>query len=63
MHRWKIKATYRINDGEMSRFKVVEELDEVANFIELGPHWDTIIDIKITRFEPSTLTVEQAEQL
>ncbi len=42
-----------------------EEISELHDLIENGPHWGTIIDCKITllRDAGSTLTIEEAEKL
>lgn len=61
MKRWNVKIIYRHDGGAKSVDHYIEELDEVAEIVEAGPHWDTIITIAITRYggDP-TLTVERA---
>jgi len=41
------------------------ELYELYNLVERGPHWDSIIDIRIVRagWSDGPLTVEEAEQM
>jgi hypothetical protein len=43
----------------------LEELEELHDRIERGPHWDTIERIEVFRAAPSTadLTVERSEEL
>lgn len=64
--RWAATVHYRADAGLVD---VAHDLDEIAdlhNLVERGPHWDTIDHITIVRAvagEPLTLTVEQAETL
>lgn len=44
----------------------LEELGDLERIVEDGPHWDTVVEIKINRIghlESPTLTVEQALKL
>lgn len=66
MHRrWKLSVSYRTDKGQKLEEHLLEELSQVDEIVEKGPHWDTIIDIYITRYEPDfpTLTIEQAEKM
>ncbi len=64
--RWAATAHYRADSGLID---VTHDLDEIADLhdlVERGPHWDTIDQIVIVRAaagEPLTLTLEQAERL
>lgn len=63
--RWKAKVYYRVNAGILLVDHEFEELSELHNLIERGPHWDTINKIEITLLRPaedSNLTVEAAEK-
>ena len=66
LRRWHAKVCYRAN---ASLIDVEHDLDEIADLhdlIERGPHWDTIELIEVRRVNHNaseTLTVEQAEQL
>jgi hypothetical protein len=62
--RWQAVVHYHSDNGLIG---VVFDFDEIADLhdlIERGPHWDTIETVSIFR-EPSreTLTIEQAEKL
>lgn len=65
--RWKALITYRReNDQRLVELFYLIELDEIQDIVERGPHFDTIIDIKITRInhvEDKNLTLEKAESL
>jgi hypothetical protein len=64
MKRWRVEIVYRTDNriGIMSGFDI-EELYELQDIVEDGPHWDTVIEIKIVRLEKSTLTLEEAAKL
>lgn len=64
--RWHVTILYRHNDGLVDIEYDLAEIDQLNALIERGPHWDTIVEIKIVRVnhnESVTLTVEEAEQL
>lgn len=62
--RWQVRITYRTKKGPLDIDHDVEEISEVHDLVEHGPHWDTIIGVYITRQGPaSRLTVEEAEEL
>jgi hypothetical protein len=69
--RWQATVEYRIDpvDGAEACVEVVHDLEEINDLhdlIERGPHWDAIIKIEIVRVNHITdadLTVEQAEKL
>jgi len=62
MTRWKATATYRTDTGPVEVTHDLAELADLHSLIERGPHWDTIIDIKIVRADgvDRSLTVEAA---
>lgn len=69
--RWQASVYYRgePQDGADVSIEVVHDLEELAdihNLVEAGPHWDTIERIEIVRVNhvtSETLTIEQAERL
>lgn len=63
--RWIATVHYRCTNGLVDVQHDLEELDELRDLVERGPHWDTIDHIKIVRSDRSydELTVEEAEQL
>jgi hypothetical protein len=64
--RWHAVAYYRTNEGTVDVHYDLEELYELHDLIEHGPHWDTIERIKVIRVNHVTtpdLTVEQAKKL
>lgn len=64
--RWQATIVYRTNSGPVDTVHTVNELEEIADLVERGPHWDTVIKIEITRInhnESETLTIEQAARL
>lgn len=48
MKRWKAVATYNSEAGPVDIEHDIEELDEIADLIERGPDWNSLIDIRIT---------------
>lgn len=59
--RWHAVVTYRLSAGPVDIEHDLVELDELHDLIERGPHWDAIIEIRVTRAEQGlTLTVEEA---
>lgn len=63
--RWTADVFYRTANGIVDVRHDLEELVELHNLVECGPHWDTIDRIYIERSDKAyaELTVEQAEQL
>lgn len=66
--RWAVIITYRSAvHGHLKHLEYVEELEEVAELVERGPHWDTIVDVRIARNfqdgENAALTVEESLEL
>lgn len=64
--RWKADIVYRTESGPLDITHYVNEIAEVHDLIECGPHWDCLVSCTITRFQhitSETLTVEEAEQL
>jgi hypothetical protein len=62
MTRWTAKATYRTETGPVEVVHDLAELSDLHDLIERGPHWDTVVEIVITRHAASqpALTVEAA---
>lgn len=64
--RWLATVYYRTDAGIVDVQHEMEEIGDLQERIERGPHWDTIANIVITRINHNTstmLTVEQAEKL
>lgn len=63
--RWIARILYRTEAGTKLVEKLVEELSELHDVVEQGPHWDTIHSIQIERFRgrENRLTLEQAGKL
>jgi hypothetical protein len=64
--RWLASVTYRHEDGHRTKTYPLDELDDIADIVERGPHWDTVAAISIQRINHVNgigLTVEQAAQL
>ncbi len=63
--RWTATVWYRSATGMIDVTHDVEELEEVHNLVEAGPHWDTIDRIEIVRSDGRNraLTLEEAERL
>ena len=64
--RWHAVAYYRYEKGTVDIHHDLEELFELHDLIEHGPHWDTIEKIEIARVNHDTdekLTVEQSMKL
>ena len=64
MNRWRASILYRHDAGLKAQAFDIEELEEIHDLVEAGPHWGTIENITITLLSPDrTLTVEEAENL
>ena len=63
--RWIATVFYRCESGLIDVQHDLEEIEELHDLIERGPHWDTIDHIHIVRSDKhyEALTVEQAEEL
>lgn len=64
--RWQATVHYRTDHGTADVVHDLEELADLHDLVERGPHWDTIEYISIIKINHSTsetLTVEQAEKL
>ena len=62
---WRATLKYRTDNGPVDVQYDMAELYELYNLVERGPHWDSIIDIRIVRarWSEGPLTVEEAEQM
>ena len=62
---WRVVRTYRSERGPVEVEDDVEELFELHHLVEDGPHWDTLVDIRITLNTPCHpgLTLEDAAKL
>jgi hypothetical protein len=63
MTRWKATVTYRTDAGPNEVIHDLAEIRDLHDLVERGPHWDTIVDIKIVRAGTPvdrSLTVEAA---
>jgi hypothetical protein len=64
--RWHAVVHYRTENGAIDVEHDLEELGELHDLIERGPHWDTIAWIEMLRVNHCTaadLTVKQAAGL
>lgn len=64
--RWKATVTYRTENGPNDVIHDLIELGDIDDLVERGPHWDTIISVRIVRVHHNTsrtLTVEEAAKL
>lgn len=64
--RWRAVVWYRANVGLVDVEHELEELEDLHDRVEAGPHWDTIERIEVFRtnhVDGEGLTVEGAEQL
>lgn len=63
--RWIATVHYRTDTGIVDVQHDLEEIADLHDLIENGPHWDTIDHIHIVRSDKTyaELTVEQAEAL
>lgn len=62
-HRWQTKTIYRTENGPLDIVHDLEEISDLHDLVESGPHWDTIVRIEIVRVNHITdaaLTVEAA---
>ncbi len=64
MVRWNATVFYRTENGTVDVPYALSELSDLHDFVEAGPHWDTIERIEIVRRNHSAavdLTVEAAK--
>lgn len=63
--RWKAVCIYRTDHGMIDVEHLFEEISDLHDLVERGPHWDTLIRCTITLNRPIELglTVEQAAAL
>jgi hypothetical protein len=63
--RWVATVNYLTENGSLDIVHDLEELSDLHDLVERGPHWDTIIDITIVRSDRNfeELTVEKAATL
>jgi hypothetical protein len=64
--RWHALVYYRTDDGTLMCEYDLEELADLHDRVELGPHWDTIEKIEVFRVKhvsDETLTTEEALEL
>ncbi len=62
-HRWTATVVYRTTNDPVVVEHKLEEIEDLQKWIDFGPHWDTIIEIRIIHVNHSlseTLTLEQA---
>ena len=62
---WRATVKFRTENGPVDVQYDMAELYQLHNLVEHGPHWDSIIDIRIVRARLSDgpLTIEEAEQM
>lgn len=64
--RWQATVYYRTDGGTLDVVHDLEEIADIHDRIEAGPHWDTVEKIEIIRvnhIDGAELTVEAAERL
>ena len=63
--RWIARVFYRTESGLVDVQHDMEELEELHNLVERGPHWDAIEKIEIRRAIPTgeLITVEEAHRV
>lgn len=62
--RWIARVIYRTEGGLVDVQHDMEELEELQDLVERGPHWDAIEKIEIRRAIPDgeLITVEEARR-
>ena len=61
--RWRSIVCYRSDNGIIDLEYYLDELEDLHDIVELGPHWDTIVKIEIFRVfhvQDETMTIESA---
>ena len=64
--RWRATVFYRTESGPLDIEHDLDELADLHDKVEAGPHWDTIIRIEVVRInhcDGVNLTVEKAATL
>lgn len=64
--RWKATIFYRSENGPVDVEHELDEVGDIHDVVEKGPHWDTIERIEIFRInhcDSESLTVEGALKL
>jgi hypothetical protein len=64
--RWRTLIYYRSEHGTVTKEYPLEELADLHDLVELGPHWDTIERIEVFRInhlDGADLTLEGAAVL
>jgi hypothetical protein len=64
--RWKAVVHYRADAGPVDITHDLDEIEDLHDLVEAGPHWDTILRIEITRVnhcDAADLSVENAMTL
>ena len=64
--RWHTVAYYKTSAGTLDVEMHLEEIEDLHDRIERGPHWDTVQLIEIRRVNhifSEKLTIEQADEL
>ena len=62
--RWRATVYYRSEVGLVDVQYDLSEIEDLHELVELGPHWDTVHEIRIKRVNATDpkMTVEQAER-
>ena len=66
LRRWHAVVHYRADDGTVEVEYELQELYELHDLVELGPHWGHHREIEVFRVNHSTdekLTVERSKQI
>ena len=60
--RWRATVYYRTDSGTVDVEHSLSELYDLHDFVEAGPHWDTINASRwcVNHCEDASLTVEEA---
>ena len=64
--RWRAVVWYRTETGLVDVEHWLDEVGDLHDLVEAGPHWDTIEKIEIYRvnhIDSLELTIEEAEQI
>lgn len=66
-HRWRAILEYRSKFGVVRREFTFEEIEDLDDIVEQGPHWDTLIRCTVTKCRIDdgnpALTIEEADLL
>lgn len=66
-NRWRAIIEYRSKRGVITRTYTFEEIEELDDIIEMGPHWDTLIRCTVSKCRIDdgnpALTIEEAAEL